>query len=414
MPSVRVFQKGTRTEPRAYNIRGSNNDAELSMIIDDMPDEGGVITMSPGEFIFAAPLVVNKSVSLYGSGEYTTTIQLASGVNDYAIKVRYDEAGSAELRGVRMAGFEIDANRNNNVGSSGILCYRTVLCTFEHLYIHDFDTNGISMNGPVGSASFYNLVRRCDIGLSAGTGIDGTRSEWNKYIDNSVTYCDTVGISARTHDLVADCQIGNNGVSVQVIADKATLRNNHFEKAATFNVQLAGGSYNCLIHDNRFDWPSQGGQGNGYSSDLLMSGTGHLVHDNIFNSLYGKYAIEEFVGEDATGDNIYHNNSIIAYGTAYGYTYPISAPGSIAGAGPSFVYDNMGHVNRKKGATSVADGGTIAHGLYAAPTKVTVTPSTASEMVSVTALGATTFTVAIKKHDNSAGTTQTVYWEAEV
>ena len=68
--------------------------------------------------------------------------------------------------------------------------------------------------------------------------------------------------------------------------------------------------------------------------------------------------------------------------------------------------------NETRGATSVADGGTVAHGLGTTPTLVTVTPSTASEMVSVTALGATTFTVAIKKHDNSAGTTQTVYWRA--
>ena len=65
-----------------------------------------------------------------------------------------------------------------------------------------------------------------------------------------------------------------------------------------------------------------------------------------------------------------------------------------------------------KGATSVADGGTVAHGLGATPTLVIATASTTGEFVSVTALGATTFTVAIKKHDNSAGTTQTIYWQA--
>lgn len=68
--------------------------------------------------------------------------------------------------------------------------------------------------------------------------------------------------------------------------------------------------------------------------------------------------------------------------------------------------------NETTGATSVADGGTVTHGLGTTPTVVTVTPSTTGEFVSVTALAATTFTVAIKKHDNSAGTTQTVYWRA--
>lgn len=64
-----------------------------------------------------------------------------------------------------------------------------------------------------------------------------------------------------------------------------------------------------------------------------------------------------------------------------------------------------------EGATSVADGGTVTHGHIKTPTKVQVTPITSGEFVSVTAIGATTFTVAIKKHDNSAGTTQIVYWK---
>ena len=64
----------------------------------------------------------------------------------------------------------------------------------------------------------------------------------------------------------------------------------------------------------------------------------------------------------------------------------------------------------KQGRTSIADGGTITHGLSATPTWAIVTPITAGEFATVTTLGATTLTVAIKKHDNSAGTTQFVSW----
>jgi hypothetical protein len=49
-----------------------------------------------------------------------------------------------------------------------------------------------------------------------------------------------------------------------------------------------------------------------------------------------------------------------------------------------------------------------------APTKVIATGSVAGEMVTVTSIDATNITVAIKKPDGSAGTTQTVYWRAEV
>jgi hypothetical protein len=68
-------------------------------------------------------------------------------------------------------------------------------------------------------------------------------------------------------------------------------------------------------------------------------------------------------------------------------------------------------VYTKNGATaSVADGGTITHGLGVAPTVVTAVGSVAGEIVSVTAKSSTTFTVAIKKHDGDAGTAQTIYW----
>lgn len=67
---------------------------------------------------------------------------------------------------------------------------------------------------------------------------------------------------------------------------------------------------------------------------------------------------------------------------------------------------------RTGAAASVADGGTIAHGLPGTPTVVIATPRTTGEFVSVTARGDLTFTVAIKKHDNTAGTTQTIDWLA--
>lgn len=86
---------------------------------------------------------------------------------------------------------------------------------------------------------------------------------------------------------------------------------------------------------------------------------------------------------------------------------------SNAGSGTIF-RNNTGYVSENKGVTSVADGGTIAHGLATTPTKYGATASVAGEFVSITAVGATTLTVAIKKHDNTAGTTQNVAWWAEL
>jgi hypothetical protein len=76
---------------------------------------------------------------------------------------------------------------------------------------------------------------------------------------------------------------------------------------------------------------------------------------------------------------------------------------------------NEGWTTRNYGAAAaVVDGGTIAHGLVATPLRANVSPSIAGEMVTVTSLDATHITVAIKKHDGTAGTAQTIYWEAEI
>ena len=68
----------------------------------------------------------------------------------------------------------------------------------------------------------------------------------------------------------------------------------------------------------------------------------------------------------------------------------------------------------RSGATSVADGGTITHGLMTTPLWIIVIGSVASQVVAVTAKTATTFTVSIKTLAGAAGTTQTVYWRAGV
>lgn len=88
----------------------------------------------------------------------------------------------------------------------------------------------------------------------------------------------------------------------------------------------------------------------------------------------------------------------------------------LAGSFPTthVLRDNPGYPTRASGVVSVADGGTITHGLAATPTRYGVTATTSGEFASVTAAGSTTITVAIKKHDNTAGTTQNIAWWAEV
>jgi len=65
-------------------------------------------------------------------------------------------------------------------------------------------------------------------------------------------------------------------------------------------------------------------------------------------------------------------------------------------------------------AASVADGGTISHGLATTPTWVLANATTALDFVSIPTKTATNFTVAIKHNDGTSGATQTIYWQAGV
>jgi hypothetical protein len=94
------------------------------------------------------------------------------------------------------------------------------------------------------------------------------------------------------------------------------------------------------------------------------------------------------------------------YGPDGWKTYTTVGEISVASGGTATAFPRYG------AAATTADGGAITHGFSAAPTVVLVCGSIDTEMVAVTAIGSTTFTVAIKTALGASGTTQTIYWVA--
>ena len=71
--------------------------------------------------------------------------------------------------------------------------------------------------------------------------------------------------------------------------------------------------------------------------------------------------------------------------------------------------------NAAKGtAASISDGDTIPHTLAHTPTFYRASGTVAGETVTAVSADGTNITIAIKKPDGSAGTDQTVMWEAEI
>lgn len=214
---------------------------------------------------------------------------------------------------------------------------------------------GLSLSGDTGAVAKM-VVRGNEVatGFSLGVNVD------NSVISENVVY----GLTT----------VGSNAMTVR--GDRNAVYGNRVMHAAsngTAAIAIIGSSYTDC-------------QGN------------HVSH-----ATNNGQCIEE---QSGANNNWIHGNYIA--GSA-GTTPAITKIGAA-----SVVQRNKGWTTEASGATSVADGGTVTHGLSATPTKVRCTPSVSGEMVSVTALAATTFTVAIIKNDGSAGTTQTVYWEADV
>jgi hypothetical protein len=162
------------------------------------------------------------------------------------------------------------------------------------------------------------------------------------------------------------------------------------------------GIYNCTgIVSNNLIF-NAGRNGNAASRGIYIrsyAATSNLhVSDNYIEDATPTcgYSIAE--DNEASNNNTYSNNRCVGYAT-----------------NPYLIYGTTSKGLYAEGATAtVADGGTITHGLSATPKWAIAICSTSAEFAAVTTLAATTFTVAIKKHDGSAGTTQTIYWRCGI
>ena len=150
----------------------------------------------------------------------------------------------------------------------------------------------------------------------------------------------------------------------------------------------------CSFSDVRLDDNDQEASGSQYG--YVATGVG-----NVGNKLESGTVSREVIGVSIASGVVDHEIGQLSYPTA-------AALANTTNISDSGTNTKIRHVT--EGVTSVADGGTIAHGHPKTPTRVQLTPVTAGEMATVTTLGATTITVALKKHDNSAGTTQNVHW----
>lgn len=268
---------------------------------------------------------------------------------------------------------------------------------------HGIYVGGSSGNAVLGVKVLENWVSACTIdGIKVSYADDTLVRGNHTFLNGGEGVYVTVGAN-RTEVLGNHVyQNGGNGIIVHTGTAADTIDRNRVignvvrkndKNGIAVTYASTGAVSNTVVLDNDVDDNDQEATGSQYGVVLGggASNTGAWVSGNRITNEPTGIVVASSVAGARLGQNVFSGNTT-----------------NITNSGTGTIIEQQ----TSGATTTVTDGATITHGHPKTPTSVTATGSVASQMVSVTAMGATTFTVAIKTDAGAAGSSQTVYWRA--
>lgn len=459
-----------------YYCNLSADEVTIQAAVDDTVSNhsGGTIFVEPGKYDIRSHIQQKSKIRLVGAGEATILCTTGDNTGSRIDIVRAAATTTSDISLENMVLDGNKANRptwavlalyqnysGHNTTVKGCTFKNSpgdcLFLTTNDVKIHDnyftnYSDTGIVCAGMIDTTPFgpRHIIAENNIFLSGSTAYNiGGNSEWITYsnskarqmlgsavnlqisqnhsgsikhvkLENIQVYDSMRGFNASTNvsgidpfisDLkIIDCEVYNvsgEGIKFDPPANtsirEAKISDFRAEETGLHGMQLERVN-NIEVKNSRIINAGNHGAGSAIFFNRVSS---IIIENNTLEDTQGtptqRYGIS--VGNDDTSANEIHirRNNFIG-----------NASGAILRAtNATKIEYNRGYVTENGGAAAnVTDGGTINHGLATTPTYVEVTPSIASEMASVTAVGTTNFTVAIKQHDNTAGTQQTIYWRA--
>ena len=362
---------------------GADFDTIMASAVDDIA-HSGFIKLGTGQFDSATGIVCgDKPIIVEGNGwgrggvltDNPGTVIKTGASGAYYVLQFGAHGTTVEGAGVRNLMFLNDPANTTCLGAVDL--YNTVNSFVENCYFMGFELGGAAMPA-----------------ISIRGATDETMGGWcNRATNNHIVNPD-IGILLGAN--ANYCVIEGNQIKGSGTAGA------HGIKCDGTDAPIAS-PYGCYIAGNRiidfsYNAPSRGiwiGAGSNNSGR-------HTILGNTFS---GNYVNIEITSGTGIGECTLIGNVL---GTA------TSSKMLDSGNVQSYYYNNKNYVRENWGAISKADGATVTHGLETTPTVVLVTGTIATEVISVTTVGTTTFTVAIKKYNGLwiSGTTQTIYWRA--
>jgi len=449
---VPTYMQGVFVTPETYGAVGDDSTDDTTALNAAATAAGawGQVFLDPAKtYRVTASITPLQGQTWWGGGKITTAngynfnVFNLSGITDVTIR------GLRGASGTLGAAYSSATARFVSASASSHRC-KVIGCHvtgFQSAVQFSASTDCKALDNTIVSPYGWgiNIQTDADYSEARGNRITGAVNEHGIYVagsngnnllgvkvsENWVSGCliDGIKVSYADDTLVADNHSftnGGEGVYITVGANRTEVQRNYSYNNTGNGVLVYTGTAGDTIDRNRV--------------------VGNVVRKNYKNGISVTYASTGAVTNTVVTDNDVDDNDQAATTTNYGIvlaggasnsggwvynnrvtneTIGIRVAASVASArlgqntfsGNTTNISDSGTTTSLEQATSgvstsIADGGTITHGHPKTPTSVVCTPSTTGEFVSVTAIGATTFTVAIKKHDNSAGTTQTLYWRA--
>jgi len=366
-------------------------------------------------YIVSSTLTVPANVAMYGDG-YESVIQYTGTGSAIVLD---PGTGNATLYDSILANFQLT---NANTAAVGIRLKDVAEVLIDSVYV-------IGIGGGFTTAAI-------EFSATAATG-----AVFAVTIRDSILRANQVGIKFSDQNLfnaitIRGGRIQGNLGTAGIFADKTVKGFSIFgtvvEGNLNQNIVLNNGAEALTIQGCWFETNVAATNG------IVLQGSGQYVGVNISGNHFANN------GASPTGRALYmpgtnaipyvgvnfNNNAIFGYGNTINPAVDFASKrfddsdftNNFFGAGVTTPYGSLpaatsqGCVVKSRfgQAASVTDGSTISHNLGLTPTFVLATATVADEFVSVTAKSSTTFTVAIKKSDGTPGTSQTIYWRADV
>lgn len=263
---------------------------------------------------------------------------------------------------------------------------------------------------------------------AVGGGINVVNSSTGKVVvaNNRIVTAVDYGIRANQSNNTGAIVIANNqieavtssgtGYGINVDYSQSTVVQGNLIAGVTgIGIFVGSSSAGTVVGGNRIVSPS--------SIGIRVQGVKVAITGNVLTGCGAQGVYCDGVSDQITVSGNTIDAALASITFAYASAVACVAEGNVlTGASVAVTFSggatglrggNIGYVTENAGSASISDGGTISHGLAETPTVALVTPGAANIIAAVTALGASTFTVALKnRSDGSAAGSTTVYWRA--